>query len=137
MPAYTPGLGSLLKVSISASQTTVAQQVTFSGPRKTKAAIDTTDLSLSVKTFLPGIPDSGEVSFSGWYDPANTVHQYLETSWTNGVTESWNIVLNDAGDAVIAFSGFLTALEYGEASVDSVIPINGTIKITGAVTVTP
>jgi hypothetical protein len=137
MAAYTPGRGSQLKVSISASQTAVAQQVTFSGPRKTKTAIDTTDLSLSHKTFLAGICDSGEVSFSGWYDPANATHQYLETSWTGGIMESWNIVLNDAGAAVIAFSGFLTALEYGEANVDGVVPINGTIKISGAVTVTP
>lgn len=135
--AYTPGKGSLLKVSISASQTTIVQQVTFSGPRKTKAAIDTTDLSLSHKTFIAGICDSGEVSFSGLYDPAATTHIYLETSWTGGLVESWNIVLADAGAAVIAFSGFLTALEYGEANVDGVVPINGTIKITGAVTVTP
>lgn len=135
--AYTPGKGSLLKVSISAAQNTVAQQVTFSGPRKTRTAIDTTDLSLSHKTFVVGINDSGEVSFMGHYDPANTVHQYLETSWTNSVVESWNIVLADAGAAVIAFSGYLTALEYGEANVDNVVSISGTIKITGAVTVTP
>lgn len=134
--ANTPGLGSLLKVSISTVFTTVARQVRHSGPGQTRADIDTTVLTDTTRQFIAGIRNGGEVTMEGYMDYSDSTQVYLDTSFASGTIESWKRIMADSGAAEIAFSGYIKNLEYGSAEIDQLVPISITIKVTGAVTVT-
>lgn len=135
--AYTPGSGALLKVSISASFTAVAQQSKFGPITKKRARIDVTGLADVLEVLKPGIKRFDGIAFEGWYDPADTSHQYLQTSYSGSLTESWKIVEVDAGAAEITFSGWLEQLAYGEHAVDGYVTVSGIIVLTTDITVTP
>ena len=135
--AYTPGNGSLLKVSISSSFTTIAQQASYGTMKRNRARIDVTGLGDTFEVLKPGVKRGDAIAFSGWYDPADTTHQYLETSFNNGATESWKAVEADAGAAEVTFSGWLSSLEHGERNVDGYVQIRGEITLTTNITVTP
>jgi hypothetical protein len=135
--AYTPGSGSLLKVTITATPTTIAQQSKFGAITKKRARIDVTGLADTLEVLKPGIKRFDAVAFEGWYDPADTTHQYLQTSYAGALTEAWTIVEADAGAANITFSGWLEQLAYGEQAVDGYVTISGLIVLTTDITVTP
>lgn len=135
--ASTPGNGSLLKVTISSTPTTVGQQFRFTGPKQTRPKIDFTILSSSVRTYIAGLKNSDEVEFEAYSDPSDASHAYLVTSYGSAVTEAWTVAYADAGTATLTFSGFLTSLEYGEVALDNLVVLRGTICLTTAVTVTP
>src|SRR5690242_11904655 len=102
--AYTPGSGSLLKVTISASLTTIVQQAKYGPFTKKRARVDVTGLSDTLEVLKPGIKRFDGVAFEGWYDPADTTHQYLLTSYGSGSVEVWQAVEADAGAATLGFS---------------------------------
>lgn len=134
----TPGDGSLLKVTISASPTAIAKQTKFGPVKRKRASIDFTGLADVVETFVAGgIKRSDEVAFTGWYDATDATHAYLETSYAGGLTEVWTILFANAHATTIVFSGFLTELEIGEVNIDGLVPIAGSIRPTTAFTVTP
>lgn len=139
MANETPANGSLLKVSISASFTTIANQVQFSGPAGKKAAIDKTHLASTSKGFLAGIRDWGEVTVTGNLAHAEASQAYLLTSFKTepGPNESWKAVLADSGAAEVTFSGPIIGLEFGQAGIDGLIPFTATIKVDGDVSVAP
>lgn len=85
------------------------------------------------RTFIGGLKDAGELKMSINYDPA--VHGTILTNI--GVDNvAHEITLTDAGAAVITFDGILTGLSVG-APMDDKLTGEVTIKISGAVTVTP
>ena len=135
--AYTPGSGALLKVSISASMTAIAQQAKFGAITKKRARIDVTGLASALEILKPGIKRFDAVAFEAWYDPADTSHQYLQTSYAGALTEAWQIDEVDAGNAVITFSGWLEQLAYGEHVVDGYVTVSGLIVLTTDITVVP
>ena len=136
--ASTPGQGSVLRVTISAVVTTIAQQTTFAPLTRKRAPIDFTALTDTQEQMLASTLKRGdEVAFTGWWDPANTTHAYLETSYAGGLTEVWTILYADAGAATISFSGFLTELTYGDVNIEGLVEISGKIKMTTLITLTP
>lgn len=140
MAAATPGDGSLLKVSISASFTTIAKQIKFGPVNQKRGKIEYTGLADTAEVFVAAtIKRFDEIAFSGYWDPADTSHAYLQTSMSGGLTEAWKITYADTGACDITFSGFLTSLEYGEVTIDGLVPVSGSIQITAGsgFTVTP
>lgn len=135
--AYTPGSGSLLKVSISSTFTTIAQQTKFGAFKKKRARIDLTGLGDTLEVLKPGIRRFDGVAFSGWWDPSDTTQQYLLTSYANGATESWKAFEVDPGAADLAFSGWLEELEIGEHVVEGYVTISGLIVLTTDITIVP
>ena len=135
--ANTPGKGSLLKVSISAAYTTIAQQVTFTGPSGSAAQIDTTTLSDTIGKKAVGIPKWGEARVTVNWDPADSTHQYLHTAFTSGSLESIKIVYADPGVADDVFSAYVAGIEEGQAGQDDLIQKTFVFAITGSSTITP
>lgn len=135
--AYTPGKGTRLKLSIASVFTDVAQCVGITPPSMTMGSTETTHLLSSWREYMANIPDGGEVAVSIEYDPSGATHQQLFTSFTTGITEAWKVVFADAGNAEVSFSGFITNFEWDETQVDGVVTASITIKITGAVSITP
>lgn len=84
------------------------------------------------REFVAGMKDAGELSMEVNYDPA--LHGNL---WAAvGVTRQHKIILPDAGAAEFAFSGFISGMS-AEAPHDDKLSATFTIKVTGAVTLTP
>lgn len=136
--AYTPGNGTQLKVSISSSLTTVAQQLSFGPVARTRARIDVTGLTDTFEVIKAGLKRADVLPFSAWVDPANATHAYLQTSYAGAISETWQILSADAGAATIDFTGFLSKFEYfGEVGVDQYVQIRGEITLTSDLTITP
>jgi uncharacterized membrane protein len=99
---------------------------------------ETTHLGTTTwKTFAGTISDAGEVSATILFDPADSTHAALITAVTTTVPFIWNIVFNDTGAAVFAFSGILTKFATTGMEVEANLEAEITIKLTGAVTFTP
>lgn len=135
--AYAPGKGTVLKLTITATPTDIAQVVGITPPQMTVGTSETTHLGSSWREYISTLPDGGEVSLTIEYDSAAATHAALWTAFTGGAAEAWSVVFNDTGDTAIAFSGILTGFAWDEVTVDNVVTASLTIQITGAVTVTP
>lgn len=135
--AYVIGKGALLKLSISSVFTTVPQCKSITPPQIEMGTVETTHLTSSMREHMATINDPGECSFEIEYDPANTVHQALWASAQAGTVESWKITLSDAGAADITFSAHIQKFGISQMAVDSVVMIPVTLKVSGAVTITP
>lgn len=135
--ANTPGNGSLVKVTITGTPTTIGQLVSFSGPNATAASIDTTGLATTAKTSIAGMPDWGDFSFVANLDHSDTTHAKLITSFNAGTIDTWGLYYADTNAATVTFSGHITSLTFAEAAVDNIVRVNCTVKVTAAPTVTP
>ncbi len=134
----TPGDGSLFKVTISASPTTIAKITKFGPISQKRNEIDFTGLADTFEAMVAAtIKRSEPVAFEGWWDADDSTHAYLQTSIAGALTEAWSIVYANTGACALSFSGFLLTLVYGEANIDGLVPISGTIRPTTVFTVTP
>jgi len=137
MAAYATQ-GTLLQLSISSVFTTVPGVEGLDGPGGDKEEIEITAISDTVKQFLSGLRDEGEISFGLFYDPANAVHTAIKANYdTAGNTAAaWKIVLPDAGAAEIAGNAYVKSFRFshqkGSAGMAQV-----TLRCTGNWTVTP
>lgn len=136
--AFTPGSGSTIKVTITATPTTILQITSIGAVTRTRAMIDFSALNDTQEQMLASVLKRSDVlTVKGWLDCSTATHAYLETSYSAGTTEVWLITYADTNAATLGFSGFLTKLSYGPAEVDGGVAVEIDIKLTTIVTVTP
>lgn len=82
--------------------------------------------------FISGMKDAGELSMDINYDPS--VHGALFAAI--GTTKAMKITLTDSGAAVVTFSAFINGMK-AQAPYDDKLSATVTLKVTGAVTITP
>jgi hypothetical protein len=129
--------GTELKVTISATPTLIPGVQSFSGPSGSKPQIEYTAISDTAAKFKAGKPDYGSVQFQIAWDPADAAHQHLLSQFnTAGSTDAWTITCSDAGDASITFSGSVDGWEWSFDK-DNVAMVDVSVRLSGAVTVTP
>jgi hypothetical protein len=129
--------GTELQISISAVYTLIPGVQSFSGPSGSKPQIEYTAISDTAAQFLAGKPDYGSIQFQVAWDPTNAAHQRLLSQFnTAGSTDSFKIVCSDSGDAEIAFGGSVDGWEWSFDK-DNVALVDVSVKLSGAVTVTP
>lgn len=106
----------------------------------TVAPIPTTKLASTVKTYIPSIPDPGEVTFSVYDVAGDATVAQLRTLIGTPAVVSWQVMAPDGTSSTtgstIVFSGFLTNYAPGGYAIDGTPIANVTIQITGAVTFT-
>jgi len=135
--ANTPGKGLLAKLSISASFTTIGQVVEVELNESNNPTIDVTVITDTSRKFIQSIIDAGEVMLTMNFDPADTTHIKLKTDHDAGTEGSWQLTMTDPGAAVMTFAALCTKYKLGKSAVDNVVQLMVTLKITGAVTITP
>lgn len=137
--ATTRGQGTLLKVSIAASYTTISQRTSVTPPKKNRAKIETTDLDSTAETSIPGIMRVGECDMVLNYDPAAATHAYLEASIDAGsqTAESFKLIYSDSGAAEEAFTAWVMELGREEATTDGLMKCAVKLCVTGLNTLTP
>lgn len=132
---YIAGKGATLKVTIASTATALGQMTKITPPKMERGEIDTTHLLSVWKEFIAAIAEGGEVEFTVEWNPEDTGHAYLWTSFQAGTTEVWLITLSDG--TTIGFSGFIKSFPWDELSNETVSTIKFTLRISGAVTITP
>ncbi|PQO33154.1 hypothetical protein C5Y96_09855 [Blastopirellula marina] len=126
--AITIGEGCLLKQN----GTTVGQRTSITGPSSSRAEVETTHLDSEQKEYRPGLKESGTVSLEYEFDPQDTSHQAVETSYDDGDTDEWTLEYSDGSTRV--FDGFITSYETNGMTVEGNVLASLTIRITGDIT---
>jgi hypothetical protein len=134
--AYTPGKGTLLKLKISSSYTSLGQVTKITPPSMEMGTVETTTITSASRSFLATIIDGGEVGFTIEWDATDTTHAALLTAFNAGTLSDFEVLFNDGGTTV-QFFAIVTKFPWDEIDVESVVTIPITLKISGDVTVTP
>lgn len=128
----------------------VAQLMDFDGPAITNESIDTTDHDDAgvqggdnYRTFIPGIPDGGEISMTLHWDPTIAAHAQGVGTGLIGDFENSGCTLAAfritpnmcSGTAIWTADGFLTAFS-PTYPLSGVIDAEVTIKVSGKPTLT-
>lgn len=103
-------------------------------PSPDKPEIDITDLDSTGAEYLLGIPDFGNLDFSGFYNPSSTGQAQLKEDGTGtaSTTRSFRIDLTSL-DERIEFDGVVKSFVI-EAGLNNAYTFNGQIRTTGAPT---
>lgn len=131
--AKTIGYGSVLVVvSTSGADITTGQIRNITGPGVSGTDVDTTtmDSSSNYRTFVPGLLDPGEVSFSLVYDPASTTHTRLARFMGERLSTTFKVYHGSTAGNEDSFVGYIKGLSR-EIPMDDLITADVTIKVSG------
>ena|SRR5487761_1768306 len=141
-----PALGTTIAITPKAGVlTALGSVVKIKPPNAKKESIDTTDLSSAWMEALLSIPDGGECEFTILWDSTNAGHQavwanFTDVSPVDAMGALWTITFNDKGltsATIVTFNGAVSAFPWDELDIKKAVTVPVTIKITGAITVTP
>ena len=132
---YIPGKGTLIKYKTGGSYATIGQVTKISPPSEEMGTVETTLITDAARTFLATILDSGEVTLTVQWNPADTSHAALLTAKNAGTLLDLEILFTQA--TTIQFFGVITKWPIDEIDVEGVVTLPITLKLSGAVTVTP
>ena len=132
--------GSKLQLGDGASPenfTDVAEITELKPPSESRDDIEVSNNSSSngTREFIAGWRDPGEVTFSANWLPTNATQDSttgLRAAYATNTNQNWKIVL-PSSIVTIAFAGHLNMLET-DLPLDAQAQINGTIKVSGAIT---
>lgn len=123
-----------------ATYTSVGELKNFDTGGTDIATIDTSILSSTAKTFIPSIPDNGDVTFSVFLVPGDATVVQLQAWSQSPAVAYWQIQLPDGATATtgttITFAAFLTNFTAKGFEVDGSPMVDVTLKVTGGVTMT-
>lgn len=122
-------MATLLKIGANS----VAELTSISGLSLTADTIDTTALDSTggYRTFIRGMKDAGEVTISGFFNPADTNGQYaLYDAFEDGEVLNLSVVFPSTMGAEWTFTGIVTAFSTG-SDVDDAVTFDATIKVSG------
>lgn len=123
---------------------------TINGLSAQRDSIETTDLTATAKTFLPGLMSPGSAQFAIQFDPSNAVHKDLHASYVAGETLKWALGWSDgsaaptvtAGDftlpttrSFLTFGGFIQDVTF-DFSLNTVVNSQLSLQVSGMPTLT-
>lgn len=127
------GYGSVLTVNTTVgAEVNIAQIRNISGPGVSGNDVDTTtmDSSSNYRTFVSGLLDPGEVTFSLVYDPTAASHTRLARYMGSRYTATWKVMETSSGGTLTTFTGHVKGMGR-EVPMDDVITCDVTIKVSG------
>lgn len=119
---------------ISINGTLIGGLTSINPPERSAETLDTTTLDSAdgYREFIQGLKDGGEVSFTGFYDPAYTGLSTVDTAYENGTEDTYIITFPATIGATFTFTGIVTNLKMpGEANIDDPLAFEATIKVKG------
>jgi len=137
--AVNVGQGTILKATISSTLTAIYQLLEVDGPGIEIGTKETTNLGSTTKTYRAQLPDSGELSFTVQYDPADTTStSFLQTAimtWPQAAVV-WTLNFNTLASHLWTFSAILTGFKPKGMNEDDNLEADLKLKLTGAITFT-
>jgi len=113
-------------------------------------SIETTDLTLNAKTFMPGLLSPGSAQFAIQFDPSNAVHKDLHAAYVAGDVIKWALGWSDGvapptvttGNftlpttrSFITFEGFIQDVTF-DFSLNTVVNSQVSLQVSGMPTLT-
>lgn len=133
------GVGTSFKRSDMATSptfTAIAEVNSINGPSMSREFYDVTSLDSTggYREFIGGFRDGGEITLNMNFTAAG--YEDMKDDFESDTAVDYQIVLPDAGNTTLQFSGFVTALPLSIPTSDKVT-CDVTIKISGQVELNP
>lgn len=127
--------GTLIKLSISASFTTIVACENVTAPDAEVGVIDVTALEDGVgrDKILTGYVEGGRCAFSGFFDPVAATHQAITDLITAPASSSWRIDWSDAAVTQWPFTAFVKKFT-PRAAVGEALRFDSELECDGMVT---
>jgi len=116
--------------------TAIPEIKSIGGPTGQSDVLEATNLDSTAKEYVLGLADSGEIRLGLNWDPTNAQHVNLYTDWQNRTKRNFKIIWSDPGAADMSFAAYVQNYEVSGA-VNAIVDVSITLKITGAVVLTP
>ena len=127
------GQGATVTITISGSQT-IGQLLSIDGPSMERAMVDTTNLgTTSLRTFVPGFGDGGEVTIEAQFDNDDAGQQDVLESFETGSATAAAIVITTSDSDTFAFGAHVRSFSITQ-SMDEINRVNMVFKVTGDIT---
>ena len=138
--AFVSSQGAELQVEISSVFTPIPQLQGFPWPAINTQFenVTTLDASGNFMVYNAIMNDTGEISCTGFWDPANAVHDFLMDNAILATKTALNFkaIANDAGDATMTFSAFVMGFAV-TAEQNASMKFTLTLRVSGAITYAP
>ena len=125
--------GDKLQLSIASVYTDIPQVKSLRGPAPKVQIFDGTalDSGVGMEHKVTGYTDGGTVSFTVFFDPANSVHKALLAIATTPAISLWKRIFSDSGATTWPFSGCVTSPPNPSADVNGALMADCEITLDG------
>jgi len=112
----------------------IAEVISISGPSMTRETIDVTNLDSTggYREFIASLRDGGTIELE--LNFLRSTYETMLSDFQSDTVQTYEIVLPDAENTTITFSGLVTDMPL-DIAMDAQIKYTVTIKITGQITV--
>jgi len=128
------GYGTVLVLcsSDNTTENNVIQVRSISGPGVSGSDVDTTtlDSSSNYRTFVGGLLDPGELTFSLVYDSTAATHALIAHLMGERHTAAWKVCIGSTAGTATSFTGHIKGMSR-EIPLDDLITCDVTVKVTG------
>ena len=127
------GKGTLLQYENPASTwVSIPGIKTLTPPNREVGIMDISDHDSSAREKLSDdLPDNGQVTFGGNYDPDGTEHKWLEDN--AGDSENFRVTYSDSGTTIHSFTAVIRSFTT-EANFDGTLAFTCVLEVTGSIT---
>lgn len=102
----------------------------FSGPNTTKTKIDVTSFDSSRKEYVYGVPDEGDISFTMFFYPSDSVHKaIIKEDVSAAYNRPWRMELSDG--TIYEFEGNISSAPL-TGNMDAAVNLNMTLSVSGS-----
>ena len=134
----TNSMGTTLKFTPSGgTQVTVGKLSSIGeiAPDSEELDVPTLDAANGCREYMQGLRDAGELEIEGYHDADDSGQAALRTAYASGDCGSFVITFPDGTTAT--FTAFVKSHTLGAAEVDGAVGFGATLRITGAIVITP
>ena len=104
-------------------------------PDSEELDVTTLDATGGYREYIQGLRDAGELEIEGYHNADDNGQAALRTAYASGDCGSFVITFPD--NTTAAFSAFVKSHTLGSAEVDGAVGFGATLRITGAIAITP
>ena len=114
---------------------TIGRIKSWTGPSASAPQIDVSSVDSDAREYIPGLEDSGEVSFDFFFDASNAMQTGIRTDMESRLARNFKLELNDkptggTSNTIITFSGIFTKFDI-KGGVNAAVEGSAAIKISG------
>ena len=131
MTAY---LGQGATITIGSPAVAIGQILSIDGPTMERTMVDTTNLGTStLRTFIPGFGDGGEVTLEAQFDNDDNGQQDVLESFEAGSATAEAIVITTSDSDTFSFNAYVRSFSISQ-NMDEVNRVTMVLKVSGDVT---
>jgi len=125
------GQGATITINLGSGLQTVGQLLSIDGPNMERTMVDTTNMATtSLRTFVPGFGDGGEVTIEAQFDNDDAGQQDVLESFETGSSASAAVVITTSDSDTFTFGAHVRSFSVSQ-NMDEVNRVTMVLKVTG------